>query len=135
MRAPAVHPAEFLAGKADAEHVLAHQVLRRWRAVGLGLDLAAKVAQHLHRALVGDMRARRVGQPAVAVHDHVLDAVARQQRRRRRPGGAGADDQDVGLDDVSHLLCSFNDQAALDGEKASRCGRRSDPTSPAGRKA
>jgi hypothetical protein len=95
--APAFHPADLLARKAFAEDVLAHQILMGGEQVGLVLDLLAEIAQHLHGALVGDMRARRVGKPAVAVHRHVLDAVARQQRRRGRSRRAGADDQNVGL--------------------------------------
>jgi hypothetical protein len=103
MIAPALHPADLFACKALAEHVLAHQILVRAEHIGLGLDLLAQIPQHFHGALVGNVRARRVGQPAVAVHRHVLYAVGRQQRRRGRSGRAGANDQDVGLN-VSHDL-------------------------------
>jgi hypothetical protein len=112
MVAPALHPADLLAGKAFAEHVLAHQVLVRAEHVGLVLDLPAQIPQHFHGALVGDVRARRIGQPAVAVDRHVLDPVGRQQRRRRRTGRAGANDQDVGL--ISAMIySSFDDGGVL----------------------
>ena len=91
----------LLAGERGAEDVLAHQVLLGGVEIGLGLDLLAEVAQHLHGALVGDVGARRVGQPAIAVDHHVLDAVGRQQRRRGRARRTGADDQYVG-GDVGH---------------------------------
>jgi hypothetical protein len=99
--APAFHAADLFARKAFAEDVLAHQVLMRGEHIGLVLDLVAEIAQHLHGALVGDVRARRVGKPAIAVHRHVLDAVGRQQRRRGRARRAGADDENVRCD-ISH---------------------------------
>ena len=97
MLAPAFHAADFLARKALAEHVLAHQVLMHAVHVGFRLDIVPQVAQHLHAALVGYVRARRVGQPALPVHGHVPDAVARQERRRGGSRGARADDQHVGF--------------------------------------
>lgn len=78
--APGLHPADLLAGEAFAEDVLAHQVLMGGEHVGLVLDVAAKVAQDLHRALVGDVRAGGVGEPAVAVDRHVGDPIGRKQR-------------------------------------------------------
>ena len=107
---PAFHAPDFFAGKAFAEHVLAHQVLMCGVHIGFGLDLVAKVAQHLHRALIGDMRPRRIGQPAIAVDDHVLGAIAGQQRRRCRPRGSGPDDQNivVVMVAISSLPCSLN---------------------------
>ena len=78
MVAPALHPPDFFAGKAFAEDVLAHQILMGRVHIGLVFDLFAQIAQNLHCALVGDMRAWRIGQPAVAVDGHVLDAIGRQ---------------------------------------------------------
>ena len=99
--APGLHPAQLLTGEAFAEDVVAHQLLMGGVQHRLGLDLGAKVAQHLHRALVGDMGAGGVGQPAVAVDDQDIDPVGGQQRGGGRAGRAGADDKNVG-GDVSH---------------------------------
>ena len=101
MLAPGLQPADLLAGQRGAEDVFAHQVLLGGEQIGLVLDLAAEIAQHFHRALVGDVGARRVGEPAVAVDQQVLDPVGGQQRGRRGAGRAGADDEHVG-GDVSH---------------------------------
>ena len=86
--APALHAADLLAGERGAEDVLAHQVLLGGEHIGLVLDVAAEIAQHLHGALVGDVGARRVGEPAVAVDHHVLDPVGGRAARRwpSRPG-------------------------------------------------
>jgi hypothetical protein len=84
-------------GKAFAEHVLAHQVLVRGVHVGLGLHFVTEIAKDLHRALVGDVRPRRVREPPVAVDDHVLDAIRRQERRRHGARGPGSDDQNIGF--------------------------------------
>ena len=79
MRAPRLHPADFLTGEAFAKDVLAHQALIHAIQINLILDLAAQIAQHFHSALVGDVRARRVGQPVIAVDHDVFDAIGRQQ--------------------------------------------------------
>ena len=108
--APACHPAQLFADQTFAEHVFAHQLLVGGVHVGLMLDLGAKIAQNLHRALVGDMRARAVGEPAIAVDRHVFNAIARQQGRRGRPRRPGAHDEDVGgdigQDQVSPLVAA-----------------------------
>ena len=57
---PSLHAADLLAGERGAEDVVAHQLLVSRVHHRLVLDLAPQVAQHLHRALVGDVRARRV---------------------------------------------------------------------------
>ena len=97
MISPAFHPADLFPCEALTKDVLSHQILMRAVHVGLGLDLVTKITQHLHRSLVGDMRARRVGQPAVAVYGHVLDPVGRQQRRGGGPGRPGTYNQNVGF--------------------------------------
>src|ERR1700722_17419815 len=96
--APTLHSADFLTRQTLTEYVLAHQFLGRSVHHGLSLDFWAEVAQHFHRALIGDVRARRVGQPAVAVHDHVRDAVAGEPRRRRRASRSCTHDQNVSFD-------------------------------------
>ena len=80
-------PAELLAGETRAEDGVAHQVVRR----ALGDDglLEAHVAHDLDRALVRDVRPRRVRRPAVLREHHVLHAVRGQEqggasRRRAR---------------------------------------------------
>jgi hypothetical protein len=95
--APAFHAAQLLAREAHAEHVLAHQVLIGGVLIGLGFDVSSEIAQNLHRTLVGDVRARRVGEPAEAVDDESLDAVGRQQRRRRAACRTRADNHHVRL--------------------------------------
>ena len=99
--APGLHPAQLLTSKRHAEDVVAHQVLPGGVHHRFGFHLGAKVAQDLHRALVGDVGAGAVGEPAVAVHHQNLDAGGGQECGGGGPGGAGADDQDVG-GDVSH---------------------------------
>ena len=94
VRAPGADPAELVAGQRGAEHRVAHQVLRHGERRGLLLD--AEVAEDLHRPLVGDVGPGRVGRPPVLGDDDVLDAVRGQRERGGRPGGAGADDEDVG---------------------------------------
>ena len=101
MHAPAFHAADLLSGQRGAEDVFAHQFLVGGEEIGFVLHIAAEIAQHLHGALVGDMGARRIGQPAIAVDRHVLDAVAGQQRCAGRTGRAGSDDENVSFD-VSH---------------------------------
>ncbi len=101
--APSARAAQLLPGQRGAERVGSHQFLGGGLGVGLGLDLRAEVAQHLHRALVGDLRARRVRQPAIAVDRHVLDAVGRQQRGRGPARRPGADDQHIGRDVRGHV--------------------------------
>ena len=73
MGAPAFHPPDLFPRKAFAKDILAHQRLFGGMHIGLCLDLVPEIAQHLHGALVCDMRTRRVGQPGIAVDDHVLD--------------------------------------------------------------
>ncbi len=118
MVAPALHAADFFAGDRRAEDVLAHQVLFGREHIGLVLDVAAEIAQNLHRALVGDVGARRVGEPAVAVDDHGLEPVAREQGGGCRAGRPGADDQNVG-GDVSHVALPLSFVQAI---RPSRCG-------------
>jgi hypothetical protein len=55
--APGLHPAQLLTGERDAEDVVAHKLLVGGVLHRLVLDLGTQVAQHLHRALVGDVRA------------------------------------------------------------------------------
>ena len=73
---PAFHAADLFPGKAFAEDVFAHQILMHAVHVGFRLDLVPQIAQHLHASLVGDVGARRVRQPPVAVDGHVLDSAA-----------------------------------------------------------
>src|ERR1700722_11175635 len=98
MVAPTLHPADFFTRQTLTEYVFAHQFLGRSVHHGLSLNLWPEVAEHFHRALISDVRARRVGQPAVAVHDHVRHAVASEQRRRRRASRPCTHDQNVGFD-------------------------------------
>jgi hypothetical protein len=63
--------------------------------VSFFLDVAPEITQHLHRALIGDVGTWRVGQPSVAIHHHVFDAVGRQQRSGGRARRTGTDDENV----------------------------------------
>lgn len=101
MFAPALHPADLFAGERGAEDVLAHQILLGRKHIGLILNVASEIAQYFHGALVGDVGARRTGEPAVPVDHQVLDPVGRQQGRGGRARRAGADDEYVG-GNVSH---------------------------------
>ena len=96
MGAPGQQAPELLASQRSAEHVVAHVVLGS--ALGLDLVLDAEVANDLHRALVGDVRARRAAGPVPLGDDQRLDSVGREQRRRRGAGRAGSDNEDVGFD-------------------------------------
>ena len=72
--------------RGGAEHGVAHQ--RVLGGLGEHLVLDAHVAQDLHRALVGDVRARGVGHPPVFGDHDVVDAQRGQEQCGRRPGGA-----------------------------------------------
>ena len=100
VRAPGVQPGQLLAGEAGAERRRAHQVLRRPLLEHVVDD--ADVAQRLERALVGDVRARRVRRPAVLGQQQVRDPVGAEEQRRRAARRPAADDQDVGLDARAH---------------------------------
>ena len=87
MCAPTFHASNFFAREAFAKNVFAHQILFCGLHIGLGLNVMAQIAQHLHRALIGDMRAWCVCQPTIAVHHHIIDAIAGQQCRAEEPAG------------------------------------------------
>ena len=91
--APGHHAGELAARERGREHLLAHQVLRQRAAHDALLD--AEVAEDLHRALVGDVRARRVGGGAVLGHRERLDPGARQQGGGGQARRACADHQNV----------------------------------------
>ena len=90
--APAFHAADLFAGEAFAKDVFPHQVLLCGKQIGLVFDLFAEVAQNFHRALIGDVRPRRVGEPVVAVDHNVLDLIGRQQGGGCRPRRSSAND-------------------------------------------
>src|ERR1700747_1619073 len=141
MLAPALHAPDLLAGERGAEYVLAHQILLGSEQIGLVLDLATEIAQDLHGALIGDVRPRRVRQPAVAIDHHVVDAVRREQCGTRRTGRSGTNDQNVGAD-VSHavLPCiswrsAHRARCGGRGKTEYQSGWRTAPTGPAARTA
>ncbi len=70
------NPAQLLAGKAGAEHQVSQKILRSCLSHRLGLD--AKVAQNFHCALVGEMRAGGIGEPAVFGHDDIRHTIRAQ---------------------------------------------------------
>ena len=94
--APGLDPADLLAGDRRAEHGVADQFVRGRVREHLVLD--PEVAEDLHRPLVGDVRARRVGRPPVLGDHDVRHPEGGQAERRRAAGGSRADDQHVGLD-------------------------------------
>ena len=94
--APGQDAADLLTRDRRAEHGVAHELVRR--RLGEDLLLDPEIAEDLHRALVGDVRARGVGRPPVLGDHQVLDAQAGQEQSRSRPRRAGPDDQDVGRD-------------------------------------
>jgi hypothetical protein len=100
--APGIKPSELFARKALAEHVVGHQLLGRRLSDRLLLD--AKVAQHLHGPLIGDVGARGIGQPAVFRDHHMLDAVHGEQCGRGAASRSAADHQHVGFDLRSHHI-------------------------------
>ena len=101
MSPPRFQAADFLADKGRTEHVLAHEVLMRGEHVRFVLDVAPKIAQHLHCALISDMGTRCIGQPSVAIDHHGLDAVGGQQSCGGGSRRACADNENVGRD-VGH---------------------------------
>ncbi len=107
-------------------------VLRRGMHHGFRLDVGAEVAQHFHGALVGDVRARRVRQPAVAVDHHVRHAIARQQRRRGRAGGpVPTISTSVSISAIRFLpRCSVRSACGEPEIDLCRCGPRSVPRCP-----
>ncbi|MCY1534397.1 hypothetical protein D9M68_697670 [compost metagenome] len=68
------------------------------------LRLHAGIPEDFHGSLVGDVRTRTVGSPAILVDQQVADAVARQQQGGREAGGATADNQDGDFDDFGGVL-------------------------------
>ena len=93
--APRLQPHDLLAGQARGEQGVAHLVPRGGVLAGLVLD--AEVAQHLHRALVGDVRAGRVRHPREHRHRVHPNPVGRQRERRGATRRAEADHDDVGV--------------------------------------
>ncbi|MDT4843017.1 hypothetical protein FQZ97_769340 [compost metagenome] len=94
--APGLQARDLGAGEAGGPHVVAHQVVGRGRLHHALLD--AEVAKYLHRALVGDVRARRVGGAGKAGERQGLDALRGQVAGGREARGAGADDQHRNFD-------------------------------------
>jgi hypothetical protein len=94
--APRHHAGQLASGERGGEHLLAHQMVRQRAASDLRLD--PQVAKDLHRALIGDVRARRIRGVAVLRQGQRPNAQARQQRRRGEPGGPGTDDENVRSD-------------------------------------
>ena len=70
-----MYPAELLAREAFTEYNLAHVLFVWGEQIDLVLDLASQIAQHLHRTLMGDRGVWGFGQPTVAVHHHILNAI------------------------------------------------------------
>src|ERR1700760_249440 len=127
--APTLHPADFFTRQALTEYVFAHQFL--WRSVhhGLSLNLWPEVAEHFHRTLISDVRTRRVGQPAVAVHNHVRHAVAGEQRRCRRACRSCTHDQNVSFD-IRHIPSPRSSGPPACGEPETNAGRRGPRSGP-----
>ena len=73
MRAPGQQAPEFLARQRGAEDIVAHILLGG--ALFLHRLFDAEVSENLHRALVGDVRARRPAQPVPFGDDQRLDSV------------------------------------------------------------
>ena len=92
----------------DGDHAALNRVALGTQTVSVWKDArelgknAAEIAENLHAALVGDVGARRVGEPAVAVDHEILDAIGREQRRRGAARRPRSDDHDV-RGDVGHL--------------------------------
>ena len=85
VRSPRPHPAQLVAGEAGAEHGFAHQLVRR--GLGQHVLLDAEIAKHLHRALIGDVGARRVRRPPVLGQHHVLDPEVASASAAAPPAG------------------------------------------------
>ena len=100
MVTPGIEPPELFAGEALAEHVIRHQVLLG--RLGERLLLKAEIPQDFHRPLVGDVSARRIGEPTILGHQNMLDAVHAQQCRRRRAGRSASNDEHIGFDHIGH---------------------------------
>ena len=95
VRPPRPHPAQLVAGEAGTEHGFAHQRVRRGR--GQHILLNAEIAKHLHRALIGDVGARRVRRPPILGQHHMLDPERGERQRGSTAGRAAADDQHLGF--------------------------------------
>ena len=59
-----------------------------------------------HDPLIGDVSARRIGQPSITVHNHVLDTVSRKQGRGSRARRTCPDDQHISFD-FRHFVLPF----------------------------
>ena len=95
---PRLQPGDLLPGQAGGEQGVAHLVPRGGVLAGLVLD--PQVAQHLHRALVGDVRPRRVRDPREHRHRVHPHAIARQREGRGAARGAETDHDDVGVEAI-----------------------------------
>ena len=93
---PRPDPADLLTDQPGAQHGVAHQVLRRADRQRLLLD--AKVAQDFQGALVGDVRAGRVRDPAVLGHHRGGHTVGRQDQRGGATGRPAANHEDIGIE-------------------------------------
>ena len=93
--APGLQPHDLLAGQARGEQGVAHLIPRR--GVLARLLLQPEVAQHLHRALVGDVGPRRVRHPGEHRHRVHADPVGGQRKCRRATRRAEAHHHNVGV--------------------------------------
>ncbi|MNL09480.1 hypothetical protein D3C87_1302410 [compost metagenome] len=73
--APGQQAAQFLAGKTGGPDIVGHQLVRRGGGDDRGFN--PRIAVNLDGALVGDMRPRAVGGPAIFVDQQAFDAIAR----------------------------------------------------------
>jgi hypothetical protein len=76
--APGPQPRDLPAREAGGPDVVGHQCSRDGDAGDVVLD--AEITKHLHRALVGDVRARGVRGARVLGHGHGIDALTGEQR-------------------------------------------------------
>ncbi len=97
-RAPGHHPRDLLACKARCIDLRAHQLLRHRHGDQLVLD--PEIPEDLDSPLVGDVRSRRVGRSVVLRDRDGVHLEPRQQCGSGQAGRTGANDEDVGIDDV-----------------------------------
>src|SRR5437870_12070339 len=96
-----------------------------FRSFGPDPVLDAEVTEHLDGALVGDVRARRVGGAGGLGDGDDIDAVGCQERRGGKPGRPGPYDEDVGVDGAhdGFLRSDVVHAGACPTVPRARCGR------------
>ncbi|MNJ33316.1 hypothetical protein D3C77_280000 [compost metagenome] len=103
---PGQQAPQLLAAETGGPDVIGHQFVGTCSGDHLWLDPG--IAKNFHGALIGDVRTRAIGSPAVLVDQQVANAIARQQQGGCQAGRAAADNQHRDFDDFRRILQIHN---------------------------